>query len=170
MTGATANPTEQLPAVREDSPLQLRIAGPEGGAAAPDGDRAAIAAVVEGQVVGRASYTRVYGPRAELSLVIDEAHWHLGLPETLLDAISTHAAGFGITTFLMRVSAADVRLLALLRQGFDARGRRESAHVEIEFETTPPSRWATEIVRRFEASAGPCRRTEAAPAASPRRR
>jgi hypothetical protein len=170
MTGATASRAEQPPLVGDATTLQLRTADLEGAAGAPDGDRAAIAAVVEGQVVGRASYTRVYGPRAELSLVIDDVHWYGGLPETLLAAISTHAAGFGITTFLMRLCAADVRLLALLREDFAARGRRDSAHVEIEFETSPPSRWATEIVGRFEASAGPSTSTRPSPAPSPRRR
>jgi hypothetical protein len=91
----------------------------------------------DGRMVGRLAYARVYGPRAEVALEVDDALWHRGLPHALLDVGCGRAACRGISTFLVRVRAADVRMLALLRQEFAARESRHGAYVDVEFSTAP---------------------------------
>jgi hypothetical protein len=68
-----------------------------------------------------------------LWIEVEDAFWHRGLPELLLTALCARATRLGIATFLMRVSASDLRLLALLRERFDARARRDGGHVDLEF-------------------------------------
>jgi GNAT superfamily N-acetyltransferase len=108
--------------------------------AAHSGDqRATIVAEAGGRIVGQASYERVYGPRAAAAIEVDEAFWHRGLPGALLAALGARAARLGIATFLMRVGADEVRLLALLRSDFGARQSRSGAYVELEFSVAPRS-------------------------------
>jgi GNAT superfamily N-acetyltransferase len=109
-------------------------------AAVPGEERAELTAIDEdGRVVGRLVYARVYGPRAEVTLEVDDALWHLGLPHALLDRSCDRAARLGISTFLARVRASDLRLLALLRHEFAASESRDGQHVDVEFATaTPP--------------------------------
>jgi GNAT superfamily N-acetyltransferase len=89
--------------------------------------------------VGVTTYERVYGPRALVTLAVDDEYWHRGLPEALLTRLCASAATFGISTFIVRVQASDVRLLGLLRQAFAARWRREGSFVDAEFATSVPS-------------------------------
>jgi GNAT superfamily N-acetyltransferase len=113
--------------------------------AAPDrrpdsgaGDGASLAAEDrDGRVVGRVSYRRLYGPRAALTLEVDEAFWHRGLPRVLLTDACEAAAACGISTFLVRVRASDVRLLALLREEFAARESRDGDFADVELATAP---------------------------------
>jgi hypothetical protein len=97
-----------------------------------DGHGAAMAAEVDGRLVGRVIYTRVYGPRAVLSLDVDEEFMQLGLTELLLAAIGELAAKDGIATFLMRLPAKEIWLLARLRADFGARWRRDGSYVDVE--------------------------------------
>jgi hypothetical protein len=90
-----------------------------------------------GRSVARATYQRGYGPRAKLVLEVDDAYWHRGLPELVLRKLSEGAARRGISTLVARVRAADLRLLALLREEFAARETRDGAFVEAELETRP---------------------------------
>ena len=83
-------------------------------------------------VVGSAAYRRVYGPRAVLSLEAGDAYWGRGLPAVLLDQIRALAALGGISTLLLRASATDARMLALLCGVGGARSREEDRHVDIE--------------------------------------
>jgi hypothetical protein len=100
------------------------------------GERATLLAQdAAGRTLGRAAYTRLYGPRAELSLDVDATFWHRGLPELLVKAACASAARLGIATFLARVPAADVRMLALLRELFAARECCDGATVAVEFST-----------------------------------
>ena len=96
---------------------------------------AVAAADLCGRRVAHGAYTPVYGPRAALELDVDAAYWHGGLPELVLASLCADAAGCGISTFLMRVAASDVRLLALLRAEFAARETRDGACVDIELPT-----------------------------------
>jgi len=132
MPDATAERTESRLTLPAGSPLRLC-------AAASAADAGAITALLDGVVVGRVSYERVYGPRAQLSLDVDDAHWHCGLADTLLVAVSLLAARRGIARFLMRVGAADLQLLTLLREDFAAIERREDGEVAVEFTTSPPA-------------------------------
>jgi hypothetical protein len=116
---------------------RVRAAEPDPGAAASRGDHVALVAKdAAGLTVGRVAYSRLYGPRAELALDVDAGTWHSGVPELLLAAASEHAARAGISTFLVRVPAADVWMLALLREHFAARESRDGAFVAAEFATT----------------------------------
>ncbi len=109
-------------------------------------EHAAIVAEAGGGTVGRAAYATVYGPRAQLTLDVDEAFWHRGLRELLLARLCARAACAGISTFVFRVRASDVRLLALLREQFAARGSRDGAHVDLELPTAirAGSGWTTD--------------------------
>jgi hypothetical protein len=108
----------------------------DAGSDAEAGERTAIAAVdVEGRTVGRVSYRRVYGLRAEVTLAVDDEYWERGLPELLLVSLCARAESMQISTFLARVPASDVRLLALLREQFAARELRDGAYVQVEFAT-----------------------------------
>lgn len=100
------------------------------GIAADDGERHA---------VGHAVYARVYGPRAQMTLHVDDVFWHRGLPEALLGRLCDRAARVGISAFLMRVPASDLRLLALLRNERASRESRDGAYVDVEFATPPRS-------------------------------
>ncbi|MDP2710005.1 MAG: hypothetical protein Q8O56_02180 [Solirubrobacteraceae bacterium] len=104
----------------------------------PVGERARIdARDPSGRTVGRAAYARVYGLRAELSLEVDDARWHAGLPEELLAALCEVAAARGVATLLVRARPSDMRLLALLRNDFGARETSVRGHVELELATEP---------------------------------
>jgi GNAT superfamily N-acetyltransferase len=132
--GAATDEASEPQPLRDGGAVWLRSA------ATPREDGAAIAAHdSEGRSVGRAAYTRVYGPRAEVTLEVDDAFWHRGVPELLLAALCVRAAGAGISTFLARVAASDLRLLALLRAEFSARWHRDGGYVDVEFPsaTTP---------------------------------
>jgi len=74
-------------------------------AARPDGsDRIGLLAVdAAGHVVGYAACSRVYGPRAELELVIRDSYRHLGVGAALLERLSDEAALCGIRTFVAGV-------------------------------------------------------------------
>lgn len=105
--------------------------------------RAAVTARVGDRVAGHVSYERVYGPRAVIRIDVDDAYWHRGLPELLLDALGARASALGITTFLIRADARDIRLIALLRNHFAARGERDGDDVRLECPATGRSGWTT---------------------------
>jgi len=119
--------------LRDGTAVTLRTSDLARDASIAGDERATITAQAEGHIAGKVSYERVYGPRAVLWIDVEDAFWHRGLPELLLTALCARAARLGIATFLMRVCASDVRLLALLRERFDARARRDGGHVDIEF-------------------------------------
>jgi GNAT superfamily N-acetyltransferase len=104
--------------------------------ASPAGDEDEIAARdADGRALGRVAYRRVYGPRAVLALEVDDALWHRGLPAALLAAACDRAAAHGSSTFLVRVRAGDLRLLALLRERFAAGEVRDGGFVDVELAT-----------------------------------
>lgn len=111
--------------------------------ALPEDEHIAVVAQVGGHVAGQASYQRIYGPRAMLSLDVDDAFWRHGTPQLLIAALAERASLLGIGTFRMRVRASDLRLLAMLREDFGARGARDGGYVELEFPATGRSRWTT---------------------------
>lgn len=64
-------------------------------------DGAEILAVAgDGAHIGRTTYARLYGPRAELTLDVDDGFWHRGVPGALLDELVAHAASRGISTLI----------------------------------------------------------------------
>ena len=122
--------------LRDGTAVRLRTIGRDRDAAALGAERAEITAEdADGRTVGRVAYVRVYGPRAEVALMVDDRFWHRGLPQALLARMCARAARLGISTFLARVRASDVRLLALLRHEFSARDSPDGPHVDVEFST-----------------------------------
>jgi GNAT superfamily N-acetyltransferase len=102
----------------------------------PHGERGAIVADDgEGSAIGRVSYVRVYGPRAELALAVEDGWWRRGLAEALLEQLCDLAAGHGITTLLSRVPAPDVRLRTLLVVRFGAREEPAGRGVDLAITT-----------------------------------
>ena len=89
-----------------------------------------------GRMIGRATFQRVYGPRAVVELDVEPSLWHFGLPAILLERLCARAARAGIVAFIARVPAARVELLALLRADFAAHGSCAGAHVDVEFSTS----------------------------------
>lgn len=94
-----------------------------------------LAADAAGLVVGRAAYARVYGPRAELTLVVDDAYWDRGLADGLLTALRARAAEHGVATLLVRVRPSDVRLLALLRRAGAIGETASGGRVDVQLPT-----------------------------------
>jgi CBS domain-containing protein len=138
-------PPDRHPSLRDGTPVSLWTTDRARGAATGADEHAAIFAAAGARTVGRASYARLYGPRAEVTLEIDDDFWHRGLPELLLARLCAGAADAGISTFVIRARASDVLLLALLRERFAARGARDGAHVDLELSTAAAARsgWAT---------------------------
>jgi hypothetical protein len=140
-TPLTHDPAAAVPVADAAARLRLRdgtavtLRTSEAGTAGDE--RATISAQAEGRTVGAVSYARVYGPRAVLTIELEDGFWHRGLPELLLTALCARAAQLGIATFLMRVPAGDVRLLALLRERCGARIGRDGAFVDVEFAVPP---------------------------------
>jgi len=139
MAAAPAAGDDTRPRLHDATAFELRLIDLERHAALSGDECAAVVAEVDGRVCGHASYARVYGPRAVLLVEVDDAFWHHGLAGALLIALSCRAARLGITTFLVRVCANDIRLLALLRERFGAHGGRDGAHVALEFAVRAPS-------------------------------
>jgi GNAT superfamily N-acetyltransferase len=104
------------------------------GAGRDDGLRLSACDVAD-RVVGNAAYERVYGPRAHVTIEVDDAYWQRGLPAALLARLRDAAAGVGISTFVLRTQASDDRLLELLREDFAARSWPDGAVVDIELRT-----------------------------------
>ena len=128
--------TDEHLRLRDGTAVRLRTTGRDRDAAALGAERVEITAEdADGRMVGRVAYARVYGPRAEVALKVDDGFWHRGLPQALLERMCARAACLGISTFLARVRASDVRLLALLRHEFSARESRNGPHVDVEFPT-----------------------------------
>lgn len=101
-----------------------------------DAEGAGITALdTRGRAIGRAAYSRAYGPRALVTFRVDDEYWERGLPAALLHDLCVRASGAEISTFLMRVRAADLRLLELLREEFTARGSCSAGYVDVEFST-----------------------------------
>lgn len=88
-----------------------------------------------GRTVGRAGYSRVYGPRAELTFDVDARPWHQGLAETLLLTLSDLAAARGISTLLASLQGLDDRARTLLVDRFGAREVPVADAVTLEIAT-----------------------------------
>jgi CBS domain-containing protein len=145
--------------LHDETPVALRAIDVDRHGAFCGEEHAAIVAEADGGTVGRAAYSRVYGPRALLTLDVDEAFWHRGLRELLLARLCARAACAGISTLVIRARASDVRLLALLREQFAAHGTRDGAHVDLELPTATRARsgWTTDPGARTAPMAAPTR-------------
>ena len=141
-TRSASDAAPSLPAVARDAPQRslrlddgtvvwLRCSQPAG---VRDERAEVVADAIARPGVGRAAYRRVYGPRAVLTVALDEELWPAGLATALIAAIGAIAAAAGISTFLLRVSPTDERLLDVLAGEFAARCRRDGADVDVELD------------------------------------
>jgi CBS domain-containing protein/GNAT superfamily N-acetyltransferase len=151
------HPVGRQVVLRDGTPVALRTIDVDRDGVFCGEDHAAIVAEADGRVAGRAAYSRVYGPRASLTLDVDEAFWHRGVSELLLARLCARAACIGISTFVIRARASDVRLVALLRMQFAAHGTRDGTHVDLELPTATRARQGRPIDRgtRHAATASP---------------
>lgn len=123
-------------AERRRVPLRLRDGTPawlRAWADAPGEHAEIVADDAGGRVVGRAEYRRVYGPRAALTLMVDDKLLCAGLAEAMIGTISSIAAAAAISKLLMRVPLCDERLVGLLVD-FGARCRRDASYADIELD------------------------------------
>jgi hypothetical protein len=118
--------------LRDGTPVWLTSTEPAG---AGDERAEIVATGVDARVIGRVAYRRVYGPRAVLTLAVDDELSPLGLPEALIASAGLAAAAGGISTFMIRVPTAEYPLLALLVARFGARCTCEPSFVDAELAT-----------------------------------
>lgn len=93
-----------------------------------------VAEDADGRIIGRAEYRRVYGPRAVLTLTVDDKLSRGGLAEPMIATISSIAAAAAISKLLLRVPLSDERLLGWLVDDLGARCRRDASYVEVELD------------------------------------
>ncbi len=78
-------------------------------------DHISIAATVDGQIVGVASYQRTEPTAAEVALMIDDAHQHRGIGTLLLEHLAAQARRTGIGTFDADVLNQNTTMLGAFR-------------------------------------------------------
>jgi L-amino acid N-acyltransferase YncA len=79
---------------------------------ADDGEVAV--ALLDGEVVGVASYVRLADPRkAEISLIVEDAHQHMGIGHLMLDHLIAHARARGVVRFVAEILTENVPMLHL---------------------------------------------------------
>lgn len=116
-------------------------------AASADGtDHIGIAALdPAGRIIGHAASCRIYGPRAEVAVEIDETHRHLGLGTILLARLAREAERTGVRTFVAEVLPENREMLAVFRDGFDAQQQTVPGEIDIEFSTAAWRRLDTRL-------------------------
>lgn len=103
----------------------------------PHGDRVTVVAKdATGRIAGRASYVRVYGARAELTLALGDGLWRSGLAEVLVATLCDTAARHGISVLLVRLPVSDERVRTVLVEQFGAREVRSADSADLELSTT----------------------------------
>ena len=116
-------------------------------AATADGtDHIGILAVDDGdRILGHAACVRMYGPRAEVAIEVDEAHRHQGLATILIAKLAREAEGKHIRHFVAEVLPDNRDMLAVFNDGFNAGRKYADGEVDIEFPTSawqlPPDRF-----------------------------
>ena len=80
-------------------------------------DRAAVAAVEDGEIVGVAQYARAPGrTEADLAIIVADAWQRQGLGTRLVAALAERAKGQGITAFAVDVQGDNYASIRLLRR------------------------------------------------------
>ncbi|MDQ6807393.1 MAG: GNAT family N-acetyltransferase [Actinomycetota bacterium] len=88
-----------------------------------------------GQILGHAACVRMYGPRAEIAVEIDESCRHQGLATLLITGLAHEAEQKRIRSFVAEVLPENVQMLAVFHDGFDASRHFQDGEVDIEFPT-----------------------------------
>jgi L-amino acid N-acyltransferase YncA len=89
-----------------------------------------------GQVRGHAACVRMYGPRAEVAVEVDQSCRHQGLATMLIARLAREAEEKQIRYFVAEVLPDNHDMLAVFHDGFDASRRLVDGEVDIEFPTT----------------------------------
>lgn len=107
-------------------------------AASADGlDHLGIVAVgSQGQILGHVACVRMYGPRAEVAVEVDESFRHQGLATLLITRLAREAEHKQIRSFVAEVLPENLDMLAVFHDGFDASRHFADGEVDIEFPTT----------------------------------
>lgn len=77
----------------------------------------------QGQIVGYAACTRLYGPRGEVAVEVDKLHRHLGLTSLLLRQLAREAERQGIRRLVAEVLPESLDILSVFADDFDAAGQ-----------------------------------------------
>jgi GNAT superfamily N-acetyltransferase len=89
-----------------------------------------------GQILAHAACIRMYGPRAEVAVEVDQTYRHQGLATILIARLAREAEKKQIRYFVAEVLPENHDMLAVFHDGFDASRRLADGEVDIEFPTT----------------------------------
>jgi acetate---CoA ligase (ADP-forming) len=119
------------------SPACDLVAAARGAASADGIDHLGLVAIdSRGQILGHAACIRMYGPRAEVAVEIDESCRHQGLATLLITRLAREAERKHIWHFVAEVLPENHEMLAVFHDGFDAARHLADGEVDIEFPTT----------------------------------
>jgi GNAT superfamily N-acetyltransferase len=90
----------------------------------------------DGEILGHAACVRMYGPRAEVAVEVDESYRHHGLATLLITGLARAAEEKNIRSFVAEVLPDNHEMLAVFHDGFDASCRLADGEFDIEFPTT----------------------------------
>ena len=112
--------------------------------------RAALIAVLGGEMVGVARYDRISDDEAEVAFVIEDAHQGRGLGSVLLEHIAQAARDNGVRRFHADVLPQNRRMLAVFRDaGYSPRQTYEDGVVQMSFDLEP-TETSREVMRARE--------------------
>jgi acetate---CoA ligase (ADP-forming) len=89
-----------------------------------------------GHILAHAACIRMYGPRAEVAVEVDQSYRHQGLATMLIARLAREAEKKQIRYFVAEVLPENHDMLAVFHDDFDASRRFADGEVDIEFPTT----------------------------------
>lgn len=98
-----------------------------------------------GAIIGHAAAIRLYGPRAEVAVEVDETHRHLGLASLLLRRLAREAELHGIRRLVAEVLPDNHDMLSAFQDEFRAQTDHSSGEVDLDF---PAAAWRSAPVRQ----------------------
>jgi acyl-CoA synthetase (NDP forming)/RimJ/RimL family protein N-acetyltransferase len=98
-------------------------------------ERAAVIAILQGEIVGVCRYDRLPGaPVAEVAIVVEDAHQGRGLGPLLLEHLTAAARERGIERFRADVLPSNRRMLSVFRSaGFEVERELADGYVELSY-------------------------------------
>jgi RimJ/RimL family protein N-acetyltransferase/predicted CoA-binding protein len=98
-------------------------------------DRAAVVALLQGELVGVARYDRYPGTQdAEVAIVVEDEHQGRGLGPLLLEHLTAYARERGIERFTASVLPSNRRMLTVFRSaGFEVERELADGYVELSY-------------------------------------
>lgn len=99
----------------------------------------------DGSIMGHAAAIRLYGPRAEVAVEVDETRRHLGLASLLLRRLAREAERQGIRRLVAEVLPENQDMLLVFHDEFQAHSDCVPGEVDLEF---PAAAWRSAPVRQ----------------------